>query len=122
MFYSSSAGNMRRPAHTAGDNSPDISFRAMACKNIRLSPLNTIGDPKTVFAKPESLHGFLGFSFYSGFFAMPWNGGDDGQDRNFAPTAGFEPVDESNRERGGPTTMSAAKKPVLPVTVFTDYI
>jgi hypothetical protein len=35
---------------------------------------------------------------------------------------GFKQVDEPNRERGGPTTMSAGKKPVLPVTVFTDYI
>jgi hypothetical protein len=42
--------------------------------------------------------------------------------RNFAPPAGFVLVDEPNRERGGPTTMPAGKKPLLPVTVFTDYI
>jgi hypothetical protein len=35
---------------------------------------------------------------------------------------GFELVDEPIRERGGPTIMSAGKKPVLRVTVFTDYI
>ena len=29
---------------------------------------------------------------------------------------------EANRERGGPTRMSPGEKPVLPVTVFTDYI
>jgi hypothetical protein len=28
----------------------------------------------------------------------------------------------ANCIRGGPTTMHAGKKPVLPVTVFTDYI
>ena len=38
------------------------------------------------------------------------------------PTGGFECVDESNHERGGTTTMSPGEKPVLPVTVFTDYI
>jgi hypothetical protein len=43
-------------------------------------------------------------------------------DRNFTPSAGFEMVDEPNRERGGPPTMPAGKRPVLPVTVFTDYI
>jgi hypothetical protein len=42
--------------------------------------------------------------------------------RNFAPPAGFVLVDEPNRERGGLTTMPAGKKPLLPVTVFTDYI
>jgi hypothetical protein len=42
--------------------------------------------------------------------------------RNFAPPAGFELVNEPNRERGGPPTMPAGKKPMLPVTVFTDYI
>ena len=42
--------------------------------------------------------------------------------RNFAPPAGFELLNEPNRERGGPPTMPAGKKPLLPVTVFTDYI
>jgi len=31
-------------------------------------------------------------------------------------------MDEANREQGGSTTMPAGKRPVLPVTVFTDYI
>jgi hypothetical protein len=43
-------------------------------------------------------------------------------DRNFAPPEGFELVDEPDRERGGSTTMPTGEKPVLPVTVFTDYI
>ena len=42
--------------------------------------------------------------------------------RNFAPPAGFESVNAPNREQGGPPTMPAGKKPMLPVTVFTDYI
>jgi len=42
--------------------------------------------------------------------------------RNFAPPAGFELLNEPNCERGGPPTMPAGKKPLLPVTVFTDYI
>jgi hypothetical protein len=42
--------------------------------------------------------------------------------RNFAPPAGFELLYEPNCERGGPSTMPAGKKPLLPVTVFTDYI
>jgi hypothetical protein len=42
--------------------------------------------------------------------------------RNFAPPAGFEPVDAPDRERGGLPTMAGERKPVLPVTVFTDYI
>jgi hypothetical protein len=42
--------------------------------------------------------------------------------RNFAPPAGFELLYEPNCERGGPPTMPAGKKPLLPVTVFTDYI
>jgi hypothetical protein len=31
-------------------------------------------------------------------------------------------VNEKKRERGGPQTMPAGNKPVLQVTVFTDYI
>jgi hypothetical protein len=31
-------------------------------------------------------------------------------------------MDEPNREQGGPAGMSPGEKPVLPVTVFTDYI
>ena len=42
--------------------------------------------------------------------------------RNFAPPAGFERVEEPKRERGGLPTMPGGRKPVLPVTVFTDYI
>ena len=42
--------------------------------------------------------------------------------RNFAPPAGFELVNEPNCERGGTLTMPAGKNPMLPITVFTDYI
>ena len=42
--------------------------------------------------------------------------------RNFPLPAGFELVDEPDRERGGLPTMPGGRKPVLPVTVFTDYI
>jgi hypothetical protein len=42
--------------------------------------------------------------------------------RNLAPPAGFKRVHEPNRERGGLPTMTGGSKPVLPVTVFTDYI
>jgi hypothetical protein len=42
--------------------------------------------------------------------------------RNFAPPEGFEQVDAPDRERGGLPTMPGERKPVLPVTVFTDYI
>jgi len=31
-------------------------------------------------------------------------------------------MDETNRDRGGSIGMSPGEKPVLPVTVFTDYI
>ena len=49
--------------------------------------------------------------------------GDTGSPaRNFAPPAGFELVDGTDRERGGLPTMPGGRKPVLPVTVFTDYI
>jgi hypothetical protein len=42
--------------------------------------------------------------------------------RNFALSTGFELVDEQDREVGGLPTMPGGRKPVLPVTVFTDYI
>jgi hypothetical protein len=35
---------------------------------------------------------------------------------------GFVLVEEPAREEGGPPTMPAGRNPVLPVTVFTDYI
>jgi len=45
-----------------------------------------------------------------------------GPARNLAPPAGFELVDEPECARGGPPTMPGGRKPVLTVTVFTDYI
>ena len=45
------------------------------------------------------------------------------RDRNFPPPAGFKFL-KTNKiaTRGGRPTMAAGRKPVLPVTVFTDYI
>jgi len=72
-----------------------------------------------VFLFPRPVSAFRGHGWSRPSHKIP---GKSNPARNFAQSAGFELLIEPDRERGGLPPMPGGSKPVLPVTVFTDYI